>query len=218
MRLLDELRHEHDLIEGVLGSLRTFVHERARGAGDPADGVAFLRFFRLHAGDFHHGREEELLFTALVDKAELPGDKGPIPALREQHHAMAALLEAMAPLLGSTLEETGERTRLVDLARTYAHALWRHIDAENSVLLPEARARLRRSGIFELEGPPPSPQEAAAGEEGMTLLHRYPPAPDPEALRGEGCVICPSFGTLCEGVEREWWNEFEWEEFPDHLG
>jgi hypothetical protein len=36
-------------------------------------------------------------------------------------------------------------------------------------------------------------------------------------MRGDGCVFCPAFTTSCRGVEHEWWNEWEWEEFEDHL-
>jgi hypothetical protein len=32
-------------------------------------------------------------------------------------------------------------------------------------------------------------------------------------VRGDGCVICPSYGVTCEGLEREWWNAHEWDEF-----
>jgi hypothetical protein len=31
-------------------------------------------------------------------------------------------------------------------------------------------------------------------------------------VRGGGCVLCPSYGITCDGLEREWWTELEWEE------
>ena len=36
MRLIDELRAEHEVIDAVVGSLRTYVDLRIAGAGDPA--------------------------------------------------------------------------------------------------------------------------------------------------------------------------------------
>lgn len=217
MRLLDELKTEHALIEKVLGSLRTFVRARVRGDGDPGDAAAFLGFFRKYAAGYHHAREEDVLFPALVKEAELPETKGPVPALIAQHHAIAAVLGEMAPLLGSELTDGNEQQRLTDLATRYSHALWAHIDAENSVLLPESEKRLRRVGIIELDGRAPTVEEESARADGQRLLLRYPPTLDHAAVRGEGCVVCPSFGVDCDGVEREWWNESEWEEFPDHL-
>jgi hemerythrin-like domain-containing protein len=217
VRLLAELRDEHDLIEKALGSLRSFVDLRTRGGGDPTDAAGFLAFFRLYASGYHHAREEDLLFPALVAQADLPRERGPVAALVSQHHAIASMLAELAPLLGSQLQDAGERERLVELATRYSRALCAHIDAENSVLLPEAQERLRRVNVHELAGREPSPEELAARETGARLIARYAPSDDPGAVRGEGCVVCPSFGVDCEGVEHEWWNEFEWEEFSDHL-
>lgn len=218
MRLIDELRAEHVLIERVAGSLRTFVHRRARGEVDPRAGDAFLRFFRGFSGGYHHAREENTLFPALVGKLELPRDRGPVAALLEQHHEMARTLEEMAPLLAGGPAPPDRPEALDDLARRYAHALWQHIDAENSVLFPESEERLRRAAVLELPDRPPTEAEAAARSEGERLVQLYPPAFDPEAIRGEGCVVCPSFGSTCGGVEREWWNDWEWEAFGDQRG
>jgi hypothetical protein len=61
------------------------------------------------------------------------------------------------------------------------------------------------------------PDEAEARETGLRLLERYPPGPEPDVIRGDGCVMCPSFVKDCRGVEHEWWSEWEWDEFEDHL-
>jgi hemerythrin-like domain-containing protein len=217
VRFLEELKGEHDLIEKVLGSLRAYVELRAHGRGDPADAPVFVAFFRQYAAGYHHAREEDVLLPALVKDAELPEAKGPVPALIAQHHKIAEILREMAPLLGADLAEAAQRERLVGLATRYSHALWAHIDAENSVMIPESEKRLRRVGVLELDVRGPTPEEVSAREGGERLLMRYPPIEDHAAVRGEGCVVCPSYGVDCDGVEREWWNESEWEEFPDHL-
>jgi hemerythrin-like domain-containing protein len=217
MRLADELREEHALIERVLGSLLSFVARHAEGSAVPEDGARFVAFFRLYAGAWHHEREEQVLFEALAREAGLPRERGPLPALVGQHHHLAQLLDELAPLVQRPLEAV-VAARLRELASAYARGLWQHIDAENSVLLPESEERLRRVGVLELPGPQPSPEALAARADGERLALAYEPARDPGALRGEGCVICPSFGSPCEGVEREWWNEWEWDEFADRLG
>jgi hemerythrin-like domain-containing protein len=202
MGLLDELRSEHLLIEKMVGSLRTYA---AQGAGDGADGAAFLRFFRLYAGRFHHAREEEVLFPALV-AAEVPADRGPLKVLLDAHHAMASLLGAMDA--GITLE----------LAERYGRALLHHIDAENSVLFPESEIRLRSRGGAQLPSREPDDEEAAAGAEGEQLLQRYPPSELPGIFRGDGCVACAAYGDSCDGIEREWWSELEWEDALERMG
>lgn len=214
---LAQLRAEHVLIDRVAASLRSFAAARARGEGDPSDGAAFRRFLRLWAGAWHHAREEETLFPALAQKAELALERGPLAAFVEQHRDMAAQIDAFDPLLDRAVLTEEEGRRLVALATAYTAELGRHIDAENSVLIPESEVRLAQANVLELHGRTPSAEELAARAEGERLAAAWPAAPEP-GVRGEGCVVCPSFGTTCRGVEAEWWNESEWEEFSDHLG
>jgi hemerythrin-like domain-containing protein len=212
MQLIEDLRAEHDLIEQVLGSLRTFVKVRLEGQGDPADGARFMAFFRRYAGDFHHHKEEEVLFRALAERAELPAHRGPIAALTGEHRRMAGLLDGLEGLLGSDLATAEARQQVEALAVDYSRSLWRHIDAENSVMFPESEERLRRFHVRELPSRPMTGAEAAAREGAQALLQAYPPLHDAEVHRGDGCVACPSFGLTCEGLEYEWWTELEWEE------
>jgi hemerythrin-like domain-containing protein len=203
VKLLDELRAEHALIERVVLSLRTFGHTPAR---DPADAAAYLRFFRLWAGRFHHAREEDVLFPALA-ATEVPPDRGPLGILLDAHRSMARLLDAM--------EETGVTAELAD---QYCRALLHHIDAENSVLFPESETRLRRAGGAELPSRAPDAEELAARAEGERLADRHPPADFSDIFRGDGCVACPAYGDGCEGIEREWWSAEEWEDVRERMG
>ena len=217
MQLIDDLRAEHVLIEQVVGSLRAFVSARLRGQGKPEDGARFLTFFRRYAGDFHHDKEEAVLFRALVERAELPADRGPIAALTGEHARLGRLLDGMEGRLGSDLTRDPEREALLGLAVDYSRSLWRHIDAENSVLFPEGQERLRRFHVRELPSRPMTEVEAAAHQAGLDLVAAYPPEYDPDAHRGDGCVACPSHGTTCQGLEREWWTELEWEDMWDRM-
>ena len=173
VRLLEELRAEHELIDRVAGSLRTFAAARARGEGGPADGAAFRRFFRLWAGAWHHAREEETLFPALAAKAELSPAHGPIAAFVEQHHEMAKVLDELDPLLDREPLGADDARRLVDLVTAYTRELGRHIDAENSVLLPESEVRLRQANVLELEGACPDGR-GARGTRGRRASRRAP--------------------------------------------
>jgi len=218
MQLIEDLRAEHELIEQVVGSLRAFVTARLAGQGEPTDGARFLAFFRRYAGDFHHEKEETILFRALADKAELPANRGPIAALTTEHRRMEGLLAAMEKLLGDPLMAEEKRQRLLALAKEYSHALWRHMDAENSVLFPEGQERLRRFHVRELPSRPMTGEEALAQAAGLALVAIYPPQYDPEVHRGDGCIACPSYGTTCEGLEHEWWTDLEWEDNRERMG
>lgn len=217
MQLIEDLRAEHELIEQVVGSLRAFVTARLAGQGDPADGARFMAFFRRYAGDFHHDKEEAVLFPALAERAELPADRGPIAALTGEHRRMGGLLDAMDGLVGAPLAEAADRARLQELAVDYSRSLWHHMDAENSVLFPEGQERLRRFHVRELPSRPMTEAEEAAREAGLALLAAYPPQPDAEVHRGDGCVACPSFGHTCDGLEREWWTDLEWEDMWERM-
>jgi hemerythrin-like domain-containing protein len=216
--LIDDLRAEHEVIERVLGSLRTYVESRARSEADPKDGEGYLRFFRLFSGGYHHAREEDTLFPALEKHLELPPDSGPLFSILDQHQKMAAILDEMAPLLSAGGTAAAESEKLRELSTKYANDLLVHIDAENSVLLPESEERLAQAGVHELSMRDATAEELAAKADGERLAGLYPPSHDPGAVRGEGCVICPSYGTTCGGLEREWWTDDEWEAFGSRDG
>jgi len=224
MELIAQLAAEHELIEVAAGSLRTFVGLRLRGEGDPADGPRLVRFLQEYAGHYHHAREEETLFAALVARAQLP-ESGPIATLVADHHAIASLLDridahlqrdARRPWVQLAAEHEAAR-ELESLAIAYSRALWRHIDAENSVLFPEAEARLKKAGVRDLPSRAMTEGESEARRLGEELVRRYPPLHDAAALRGDGCVCCPAMGESCRGLELEWWNEWEWAELDDHI-
>lgn len=213
MKLIDTLQDEHVLIDQVLGSLCTYVGRLVDGAADPDDGRRFAAFFTEFAGHFHHDREERVLFDALVTNTELPVDRGPVHALTREHAEMEGWLCEMTPFLEQGPQSGDDRARLRALATRYSHALWRHIDAENSVLYPEGVERLRRCGIRELPDRPMSETEAAAREHAAALLGRYPPLEDDTLTRGDGCFMCRAYGETCDGLEAEWWTDLEWDEF-----
>jgi hemerythrin-like domain-containing protein len=204
MRLLEEFAEEHQLVDRVAGSLIRFAEGAASGAASPADVADFVHFFRVYVAGFHHEREEQVLFPALVEHAEVPADRGPLVVIEADHREAAALVDELA----ARADDPG---RVADVARRLAHHLWEHVDKEDSVLLPEAEQRLIRGVYSRLEGRPPTEYEEAARDLGKRLTERFPPLEDPEAVRGDGCVACSAFTETCGGIEKEWWNTWETE-------
>lgn len=208
MQLLEDLRREHERIDAVLGSLRTWAARFAAGDAPLADRDVFVTFFSVYAGSFHHEREEELLLPALTRSANLPSKTGPIAVILEDHRAMAKLLRSIAA--------ASDPIVLQDLTLRYSHALWQHIDVENSILFPESEDRLRRNGVRELDARAMTRAEEDAAALGLALVALYKPI-EPDLTRGDGCVMCHAYGDTCRGLEREWWNEWEWEEMSEHI-
>src|SRR5512142_642794 len=211
MQILDDLRREHELIERVALSFRSFSRSTDATAVAARD---FLDFFELYAGSWHHDREERVLFPALTDQLSLPADRGPIDVFTHDHETAAQRLRAMRKLVAA---EKFDDAKFAAIVCDYTQALLAHIDAENSVLFPEADGRLRRGGITDLASRESSLAEAIARAVGESLVDCYPPEDDAALPRGEGCVMCPGFGRACNGIEREWWNEWEWEELDEHI-
>jgi hemerythrin-like domain-containing protein len=202
MRLIDEFRIEHRLVDQVAGSLFRFAGAARSGDTSLQDVEDFGRFFRVFVSGYHHEREEQILFPALVERAEVPADRGPLPAIEADHRGAVALVDEL-----ESAAHDGQQA--ADVARRLAHHLWEHIDKEDSVLLPESVDRLRRNGVTRLEGREPTADEAAARELGEELTTRFPPLDDPEIVRGDGCIACSAFGETCGGIESEWWNTWE---------
>lgn len=209
VELLEALRREHETIEAVASALVGFAKARSRSEGDPADLARFVRFFEAFADAYHHGREEGVLFPALVEQTEVPKDRGPIASLLADHAEFHASIRAWSGLDGAPLLEAVTR---------YASHLLHHIDAENSVLFPECEARFRRVSVLELETRDPTEEERRAREDALSLVERYGSVPFDDASRGEGCVCCPAYGVRCDGVEREWSSDVEWDDMMARVG
>jgi hemerythrin-like domain-containing protein len=204
MELVKAICRDHRLIEGVAGSL---VAWSQRGPDHPdadADLADILRFLRIYVHDYHH-RREEILFSALVEHAEVPGNRGPIAILTEEHETSKTLIDELVATDPSAVSlRTVERL---------ASELLQHLDKEESVLLPEAERRLIDGGIRELDDEPPSPEIEAVAELGRALVERLPPVDPPDLIRGDGCIVCPAFGDRCHGIETEWWSDWELEHY-----
>jgi hemerythrin-like domain-containing protein len=145
MNLLQELRLEHRLIERVLGALRSYALRLSKGEAVHADGFALLQFLETYAGDWHHAREEEVLFRALNAGAGLPFGRGPIAVMLADHEQLSRSVKALRRTWSD-----GDRAEFEQVACAYVRLLSTHIDAENSVLFPESELHLRRNRVLDL--------------------------------------------------------------------
>ena len=213
MRILDRLREQHRLIEQVAGSLVAFA-DRARAVERPGEALeSFCSFFDGYADAHHHAMEENILLRALRD-AGLP-ETGPIAMIEAEHAGNREDIRKLRALGGS---EQFDDPAFAATARQYCARLWEHIDKEDSVLFPEIETRLvleREKLDREFDAAEKAGEGIAAlAELGASLVGRFPPRQElPGVIRGEGCTPCRHFGIGCQGVEREWWSDLEWESF-----
>ena len=131
-----DLRHEHDAILSALQILERMAARAGRGEVAAEDLSGFLDFLREFVDRCHHGKEEGLLFPALV-RAGLAEHGGFIDELHAEHAQSRELVRRMAS--ASAPLQAGE---FASAAAAYASHLRAHIDKENAALFSMAERLL----------------------------------------------------------------------------
>jgi hemerythrin-like domain-containing protein len=99
------------------------------------DGVDFIRNF---ADRFHHAKEEDVLFEALV-KNGMPRENSPIAAMLMEHDQGRIFVMAMETATLEALDGgTGRERIIADNSLAYAALLREHIAKEDEILYPLA--------------------------------------------------------------------------------
>jgi len=99
------------------------------------DGVDFIRNY---ADRFHHAKEEDILFEALVTNG-MPKANSPVAAMLMEHDQGRAFVKAMEEAAGSALVGESEANGLIaENALSYVGLLREHIAKENDILYPLA--------------------------------------------------------------------------------
>ena len=173
MDAIETLMTEHRLIEQVLDALVGFADGiRRRGTTEKEELARFVQFLRDFADGCHHGKEEGVLFAAMVDHG-FPREGGPIAVMLHEHTQGRSLIRALD--LKATQPQDwsdGDRQAIADAAYAYSNLLHAHIHKEDAILYPMAEQHLApeviaRIGVdcerFEVE-------RAGAGEHDR--LHR----------------------------------------------
>jgi len=164
-----KLMDEHRVIEKTLACLPAYAATLGDGSAGRRDDLArFVEFIRRYADTYHHGKEEDMLFTAMV-AAGVPQDGGPIAVMLAEHdqgRAFAGVLDAVAegegPLTGD------EADRVIQAAGGYADLLRNHIEKEDQILYPMAQRFIPAPAMEEL-GRAFDAYEAEHREEGVRL-------------------------------------------------
>jgi hemerythrin-like domain-containing protein len=99
------------------------------------DGVDFIRNY---ADRYHHAKEEDVLFEALVQNG-MPRENSPVAAMLMEHDHGRAYVAAMEAAAREALEGKEDRARTIaDNALAYAELLRGHIEREDGILYPLA--------------------------------------------------------------------------------
>ncbi len=130
---------EHILIKRMLTLIEKIAPLTARGEFTDwqfyLDGVDFIR---QYADRFHHAKEEDILFEALI-KNGMPRENSPVAAMLMEHDIGRAYVKSMeeAALLAQK-GVSGQEEFIAANALGYAALLRDHISKEDEILYPLA--------------------------------------------------------------------------------
>jgi hemerythrin-like domain-containing protein len=144
---IDALMEEHQFILEFLGAAEGYAAalRRSRTVGSPptrADLGSIAAFIREYADTRHHGKEEDILFAALLDHG-FSKEMGPVAAMLADHETGRSFVQTMRTAAAREGDWREEEIREVGGALLgYAELLQAHIWKEDNILYPAARQTL----------------------------------------------------------------------------
>lgn len=143
MTALQVLMGEHRVIERAIAALAAYARAVARGADLPRSDLAGLvGFLQGYADEHHHGKEEDILFRAMMDHG-MPADSGPLAVMLAEHTEGRRLTAVLAELAaGDAAWDQDQRRKLLYAGTGYERLLTGHIQKEDRVLYPMAAQML----------------------------------------------------------------------------
>ncbi len=172
MKPLETLRNEHGLIRQYLDHLEDALKKMREGKRPPRkffdDAVYFARKF---ADDYHHHKEEYVMFVQLAQKHSGEYD-GQIESLRHQHETGRDHVAAMDAALDGYAERDPIQTDALMLAMMeYIPMLRDHIHTEDHLFFPMAYEQFTEEEEEQLQREFDRAREKA-GEEGFEHFHK----------------------------------------------
>jgi hemerythrin-like domain-containing protein len=142
MDAIETLMHEHRLIERVLDAMVLFTDQvRRSGTTDREELARFVTFLREFADECHHGKEEGVLFAAMVEHG-FPAHGGPVAVMLHEHAQGRALVRALQQKSEQAEWTDQDRDGIAGAAESFAGLLRAHIHKEDAVLYPMAEQHL----------------------------------------------------------------------------
>ena len=133
-KAMNDLMNDHEAIMMALDIFSRMLDLNGQTAkSDQTEFSGFLDFLKEFTDKCHHGKEEGILFPAMIG-AGVPDRGGPISVMVSEHIQGRGLIHDME----EALEEPGNIDRFNLAGRNYVNLLRTHIQKENSILFPLA--------------------------------------------------------------------------------
>jgi hemerythrin-like domain-containing protein len=151
MKATGQLKTEHEAIKLMLNILEKVCEKLEAGEEVKAEHLdKIVEFIKVFADKCHHGKEEDLLFTAMAE-AGIPKKGGPIGVMLIEHNMGRDYVKGMNEAV--TKYKAGNRrasAEFVENARNYISLLSQHIEKEDNILYAIADAHLSKKKQAEL--------------------------------------------------------------------
>lgn len=139
-RAMAIIKDEHRSLAAVVHGLQRMVGEDSQSA-DPALLRAMLFYIENFSERLHHPKEESHLFARLRERTS--ECDAVIAALTAEHRAGAALFERLRAVAAAhSNSDSGSRGALRAAVAEFTEAQWRHMAAEEQLILPAASRHL----------------------------------------------------------------------------
>ena len=139
MKATQQLKDEHEGIKLMLMILEKIcwnINNDKRLNFDHIDKV--VDFIKGFADKCHHGKEEEILFPAMI-KSGIPKEGGPISVMLHEHEIGRNHIKALSKAIDEVKSGNNEAAAtLVLSAGNYIELLRNHIEKENNILFKMA--------------------------------------------------------------------------------
>jgi len=139
MKPTEVLKEEHQGILLALRILNKLADDLEAGKSVSTEHLdQLLDFIRTFADRCHHGKEEDLLFSAM-ERAGVPKQGGPIGVMLQEHDLGRQYARGMADALASyRAGDASAAAGIIKNARGYSNLLSQHIYKEDNILYPMA--------------------------------------------------------------------------------
>jgi hemerythrin-like domain-containing protein len=135
MKATQQLKDEHEDIKLMLSVMERIINKLNNGEVLDIEYMGkAIDFITGFADKCHHGKEEEVLFPALIMKG-MSADTGPIATLLNEHQQGRALVKDLSDAFDNFKNRNSKALhKIVDNALNYIILLRGHIAKENEVL------------------------------------------------------------------------------------
>ena len=151
MKPTEQLIKEHDSIKVMLKVIEKVSQKLEAGDEVNPDHLAsIINFIRIFADKCHHGKEEDLLFSAM-EEIGISKESGPLGVMLSEHELGRKYVKGMDDGVSSHMRgENKAALQIAENARNYATLLTQHIYKEDNILYPMADIHLSEEKQQEL--------------------------------------------------------------------